>query len=191
VLDHVLQLSGLSLTHHELLVPLMQLDLEVVDIVLGDGQLIMSVLQPCTSVIKEVRLDVAAMVHPHQLIVQLLDTRLKTVVLLEELSVALLDVPDNAVLFLHPVIILLQAQELEGASRHDLLKQGAHVLSVACRERPTSMVSLMLGVAYGRQALTPNCIALIPDGEQGNGCAIEARQVAHTKLHEGLMGNPL
>jgi hypothetical protein len=33
--------------------------------------------------------------------------RLKTVVLLEELSVALLYVLDNVVLFLHPVIVLL------------------------------------------------------------------------------------
>jgi hypothetical protein len=59
VLDHVLQLRGLSLTHLELLAPLAQLIIEVVDIVLGDGQLILSVLQPCTGVVKEV------MVRPH------------------------------------------------------------------------------------------------------------------------------
>jgi hypothetical protein len=69
VLDHVLQLRGLSLTHLELLAPLAQLIIEVVDIVLGDCQLILSMLQPCTSVVKEVSLDITAMVRPHQLIV--------------------------------------------------------------------------------------------------------------------------
>jgi hypothetical protein len=81
----------------------------VVNIVLGDGQLILSVLQLCMGVIKEVGLDVMAMVHPHQLIVQLLHMHLKVVVLLEELSVALLDVVDEAVLDLHLVVVLLQA----------------------------------------------------------------------------------
>jgi hypothetical protein len=38
----------------------MQLGLEVVDIVLGDGQLVLSVLQPCTGIIKEVGLDITA-----------------------------------------------------------------------------------------------------------------------------------
>jgi hypothetical protein len=65
------------------------------------------VLQPCIGIIKEVRLDVAAAIHRHQLIIQLLDMRLKAVVLLEELSVALLNVLDKAVLFLHLVIVLL------------------------------------------------------------------------------------
>jgi hypothetical protein len=65
------------------------------------------VLQPCIGIIKEVRLDVAAAIHHHQLIIQLLDMRLKAVVLLEELSVALLNVLDKAVLFLHLVIVLL------------------------------------------------------------------------------------
>jgi hypothetical protein len=99
----------LSLTRLELLVPLVQLVLEVVDIVQGGSQLVLSVLQPCTSVIKEVGLDVTTMVCPHQLIVQLLDTRLKVVVLLEELSVVLLDVFDEAVLGKHLVVVLLQA----------------------------------------------------------------------------------
>jgi hypothetical protein len=94
----------------------------VVDIVLGDGQLVLSVLQLGTGIIKEVRLDIVDAVCPHQLVVQPIGMRLKMVVLLEELSVALLDVLDNAVLFLHPVIILLQAQALEGASHRDLLK---------------------------------------------------------------------
>jgi hypothetical protein len=62
-----------------------------------------------SGIVKEARLDVATVVHPHQLIIQRLDTRLKMMVLLEELSVALLDVLDNTVLFLHPIIILLQA----------------------------------------------------------------------------------
>jgi hypothetical protein len=49
VFDRVLQLRGLSLTR-----------LEVVDIVLGDDQLILSVLQLCTGIIKEVSLDIMA-----------------------------------------------------------------------------------------------------------------------------------
>jgi hypothetical protein len=105
VLDRILQLHGLSLTHLELLVPLVQLSLDVVDIALGDGQLILCVLQPSTGVIKEVGLDITAVVHPHQLIVQLLGARPKVVVLLEELS----DVFDEAVLGSHLVVILLQA----------------------------------------------------------------------------------
>jgi hypothetical protein len=109
VFIHVLQLHGLSLTHLELLVPLVQLSLKVVDIVLGDGQLILSVLQLCTGVVKEVGLDFTAAVCPHQLIVQLFDAHLKAMVLLEELSIALLDVIDEAVLGLHLVVELLQA----------------------------------------------------------------------------------
>jgi hypothetical protein len=46
-----------------------QLVLEVVDIVLGDGQLILGVLQLCMGVIKEVSLDIMAAVCPHQLII--------------------------------------------------------------------------------------------------------------------------
>jgi hypothetical protein len=105
VLDHDLQLRGLSLTRLELLVPLVQLVLEVVDIVLGDGQLILGMLEPCTGIVKEVGLDVTTVVHPHQLIVQLLDTCLK--VLMEELSVALLDVFDVAVFGSHLEVVLL------------------------------------------------------------------------------------
>jgi hypothetical protein len=62
-----------------------------------------------SGIVKEARLDVATVVRPHQLIIQRLDTHLKMMVLLEELSVALLDVLDNTVLFLHPIIVLLQA----------------------------------------------------------------------------------
>jgi hypothetical protein len=104
VLDRVLQLCGLRLTRLELHVPLI---LEVVDIVLGDGQLILGVLQPCTGVVKEVGLDIMAAVRPHQLIVQLHDAHLKAVVLLEELSVALLDIFDEVVLGSHLVVMLL------------------------------------------------------------------------------------
>jgi hypothetical protein len=104
VLDRVLQLCGLRLTRLELLVPLI---LKVVDIVLGDGQLILGVLQPCTGVVKEVGLDIMAAVRPHQLIVQLHDAHLKAVVLLEELSVALLDIFDEVVLGSHLVVMLL------------------------------------------------------------------------------------
>jgi hypothetical protein len=44
MLDRVLQLGGLSLTHFELLVSLMQLSLEVVDVALSSDQLILGVL---------------------------------------------------------------------------------------------------------------------------------------------------
>jgi hypothetical protein len=88
-----------------------QLALEMVDIVLGDGQLIWSVLQPCTGIIKEIDLDVTAVVRPHQLIVQLLDVRLKAVVLLVELSVALLDVFDEVVLLFGPSMLLQEVCE--------------------------------------------------------------------------------
>jgi hypothetical protein len=49
----------------------------------------------------------------------------------------------------------------------------------------------MIRVANGGQALTPNCVALVPDRKQGNSNAIETQQVALTKLHEDLVGNPL
>jgi hypothetical protein len=65
------------------------------------------------------------------------------------------------------------------------------MLDVACRECPTCVVSRTLGVTNGGQALTLHCVALIPNGEQGNGSAVEARLVALTKLHEGLVGSPL
>jgi hypothetical protein len=84
-----------------------QLILEVVDIVLDNGQLILSVLQLCTGIVKQASHDVTVVAHPHQLIIQLLDAHLKAVVLLEELSVALLNVIDEVVLGLHLVVVLL------------------------------------------------------------------------------------
>jgi hypothetical protein len=80
----------------------------VVNVVLRDGPLILSVLQPCTSVIKEVGLEITTAISPHQLVIQLLDTCLKVVVLLKELSVALLNVLDEVVLGRYLVIVLLQ-----------------------------------------------------------------------------------
>jgi hypothetical protein len=85
----------------------MQLSVKVVNIALGGGQLILSVLQPGARIVKEVSLDVMAVISPHQLIVQLLDRRLKKLVLLKELLVALLNVLDEVVLGLHLVGILL------------------------------------------------------------------------------------
>jgi hypothetical protein len=77
-------------------------------------------------------------------------------------------------------------------ARHcDLLEQGAHVLGVACGKRPTRMVGRKLGVADGGQALTPHHVALVPNGEQGNGGVTENWQVALTELREGLVGSPL
>jgi hypothetical protein len=113
----------MSLTRLELLISLMQLGLEVVNISLGGSQLILSMLQSDAGVIKEVGLEVTTAISPYQLIVQLLDTCLKVDILLEKLSVALLNVLDGTVLSLHLVGVLLQAEALVGASRCDLLKQ--------------------------------------------------------------------
>jgi hypothetical protein len=52
---------------------------------------------------------------------------------------------------------------LVGASHRDLLKHGAQVLGVACHECPPLVVSQMLGVTNGGQALSPRCVALILD----------------------------
>jgi hypothetical protein len=67
----------------------------VVDIGLGSGQLILSVLQPGAGIIEEVGLEVTAAISPHQLVIQLLDTRLNAGVLLKKLSVTLLNILDG------------------------------------------------------------------------------------------------
>jgi hypothetical protein len=85
----------------------MQLGLEVVDVALGGGQLILGMLQSGAGVIEVVSLEVTTAMSPHQLIVQLLDARLEAGVLLKKLSVALLNVLDGAVLGLHLVGVLL------------------------------------------------------------------------------------
>jgi hypothetical protein len=146
----------------------MQLSLEVVDIALGSGQLILSVLQSGTGVIEVVDLEVTAVISSHQLVIQLLDTRLQAGILLKELSVALLDVLDSVVLGLHLVGALLHAEAQVSTHRCDLLKYGAHVLGIECHERPTRMVGRKLGVVNSGYALSPHRVALIPNGEQGD-----------------------
>jgi hypothetical protein len=54
MLDRILQFSGLSLTRLELLVPLVQLSLMVVDVALSSDQLILGILQPGAGVVEEV-----------------------------------------------------------------------------------------------------------------------------------------
>jgi hypothetical protein len=54
MLDHVLQLGGLSLTRVELLFSLVQLGFEVVDVALSSDQLVLGVLQSCAGIIKKV-----------------------------------------------------------------------------------------------------------------------------------------
>jgi hypothetical protein len=171
VLDRILQLYSLSLTRLELLVSLMQLGLEVVNIALDGGQLVPSVLQSGAGIIKEVSFEVTAAINPHQLIIQLLDTRLKVGILLKMLSVTLLNILDGAVLGLHLVGILLQVETLVGASRRDLLKHGAHVLGVACRECPTRMVDRKLGVANSGYALTQHRDAMAVPSRTGRWCS--------------------
>jgi hypothetical protein len=88
----------------------MQLSLEVVDVALGSNQLILSVLQSGAGVIKVVGLEVTTAISPHQLVIQLADVRLQVDVLLQKLSVALLDVLDDTVLGLHLTGALLQME---------------------------------------------------------------------------------
>jgi hypothetical protein len=73
----------------------------------------------------------------------------------------------------------------------NLLKYEAHVLRVACRERPTHMVGRKLGVANGGYALTSHRVALVLNGEQGYGGVAEDWHVALIELCEGLVGSPL
>jgi hypothetical protein len=148
-------------------------------------------LQSGTGVIEVISLEVAAAISPHQLIIQLPDARLQAGVLLRKLLVALLDVLDDAVLGLHLIGALLQTEAQVGTRRCDLLKQGAHVLGVACSKCPTRMVGQKLGVTDGSHALTPHLVALVPNREQGKGGVSENRQVVLTELREGLVGSPL
>jgi hypothetical protein len=60
----------------------MQLGLEVVDVALGSGQLVLSVLQLGAGVIKVIGLEVTTTISPHQLIIQLPDARLQVGILL-------------------------------------------------------------------------------------------------------------
>jgi hypothetical protein len=150
-----------------------QLDIVVVDVALGSNQLILSMLQSSTGVVEVVSLEVVAAISPHQLVTQLPDARLQAGVLLQKLSVALLDVFVDAVLGLHLIGALLQMEAQVGAHRCDLLKQGAHVLGVACSKCPSRMVDRKLEVADSRHALTPHRVALVPNGEQGKGSVTE------------------
>jgi hypothetical protein len=187
----VLQVCGMSLTHLQLLVSLVQLGLEVVDIALGGDQLILSMLQSGAGVVEVIGLKITVVISPHQLIVQLLDARLKVGILLKELSVALLNVFNGTVLGLHLADVLLQVEAQVSARRCDLLKQGAHVLGVACHEHSTRVVGQKLRVTDGGHTLTPHRVALVSNGEQGDGGVTEDRQVASTELREGLVGSPL
>jgi hypothetical protein len=152
-----------------------QLGLEVVDVALGSGQLVLSVLQSGAGVIEVVGLEVTAAISPHQLIVQLPNTHLKADVLLKNLLIALLNILDGTVLGLHLVGALLQPEAHVNARRCDLLKQGAHVLGVAYRERPTRMVGHKLGVTNGGHEFTPHRVTLVPNGKQGHGGVTQDR----------------
>jgi hypothetical protein len=88
----------------------MQLSLEVVDVALGGGQLILSMLQLGVGVVEVIGLEITAVISPHQLVVPLLDARLKAGILLKKLLIALLNVLDGAVLGLHLASVLLQAE---------------------------------------------------------------------------------
>jgi hypothetical protein len=168
-----------------------QLGLEVVDVALGINQLILGILQSGAGVVEVVSLEVTTAISPHQLIIQLPDSHLQVGVLLQKLSVALLDILDDTVLGLYLIGALLQMEAQVSTRCRDLLKKGAHVLGVACGKRPTRMVGQKHRVADDGHVLTPHRVALIPKGKQGNGGVVENRQVALTELREGLVGSPL
>jgi hypothetical protein len=106
----MLQVYGPSLTHLQLLISLVQLSHEVMDVALGGGQLVRSVLQSGAGVVEVVDLEVMAAISPHQLIIQLPDARLKAGVPRKKLSVALLNVLDGTVPGPHLAGVRLQAE---------------------------------------------------------------------------------
>jgi hypothetical protein len=59
-----------------------QLGLEVVDVALGSGQLVLSVLQSGVGVMEVISLEVTTVISPHQLIIQLPGACLQAGVLL-------------------------------------------------------------------------------------------------------------
>jgi hypothetical protein len=65
------------------------------------------------------------------------------------------------------------------------------VLGVAYHEHPTRVVDQELGVTNGGHMLTPHRVALLLNGEQGDGGVTEDRQVTLTELREGLVGSSL
>jgi hypothetical protein len=158
----------------------------VVDVALCGGQLVLSMLQSGVCVVKVIGIEVMAAISSHQLIVQLPDAHLKAGVLLKKLLVALLNVLDGVVFGLDLTGALLQAEAQVSTRHYELLKQGAHVLGVSCRERLTRIVGRKLGVTDGGHTPTPHRVALILNGKQGNGGVTEDRQVMHTELCEGL-----
>jgi hypothetical protein len=83
VVDHILELLNLSLTHLKLLVPLHKLGFEVVDIVQSKSHFIMGVLYLGAGDVEGIGLEVAIVVCLHQLIVQLLVVHFEDVSLLE------------------------------------------------------------------------------------------------------------
>jgi hypothetical protein len=95
------------------------------------------------------------------------------------------------VIGIHLSDTLFQMEAQVSARRSDILKQGAHVLGVASRKHPTRMVGRKLRVTNSGYALTPHSVALISNGEQGDGGVTEDWQVVLTKLREGLVGSPL
>jgi hypothetical protein len=99
-----------------------QLSLEVVNIALGSGQLILSMLQSGVGVIEVIGLEVTTMISPHQLVIQLPDACLQAGILLQKLSVGLLDVLDGAVPGLHLTDALLQTEAQVSARHCDLMK---------------------------------------------------------------------
>jgi hypothetical protein len=71
------------------------------------------------------------------------------------------------------MVILLQAQVLVDTNFHELLKHGAHVLSVACHEGPPRMVGQKCGVTDGGQACTPHRV--VPSQMGNNATAVSSR----------------
>jgi hypothetical protein len=67
--SHIPKFEILGRDSLELLISLVLLNLDVVDVALGSDQLVLGILQLGVGVIEEVRLYIAVVVGPHQLVV--------------------------------------------------------------------------------------------------------------------------
>jgi hypothetical protein len=143
----------------------MQLSLEVVDIVLGSNQLILSVLQSGMGVVEVISLEVTAAISPYQLIIQIPDARLQVGVLLQKLPVALLDVLDDTVLGLHLIGgSVLRGSGGEGGRGVDAMWRQSR--RETGRERgPWAWCVIGAAAARPRHKRVARCRVILEDGE--------------------------
>jgi hypothetical protein len=158
----------------------------MVDVALGSNQLILSVLQSGMSVNEVVSLEVMAAIGPHQLITQLPNARLQAGILLQKLSIALLDVLDDVVLDLHLIGALLQMEAQVSARHCDLLKQGRELMCWA-RRAVSAQPAWWVRNSGSPMVVTRSLHTALPLFRTRS----KARAVALTELREGLVGSPL